>query len=256
MTTNKLSFSDISAIVFICFVILSFSFALSFFAVNVYNTFQLDTSIFKGFEQDIYKEKSAASVFSMGLTIGLTAILLITFKPSSEGHIVELVFRKVFKYLLVGIAVIMGSSFIYFSSTYNQYTVLDSIAHKKYDYAMEHNVKFKDSDIGIAYKNKMDAKDYIGLANLFKDDKDLLGLSDNDVFDKMLIVQSITSPQIKNEFNNIYKDQYITFSEYDKFKETAIAVMAGAISSASQSTSTDNLNDSRLLSKLWIILSL
>lgn len=248
MTTNKLSFSDISAIIFICFVVLSLSFALSFFAVNVYNVFQLDTSIFKGFEQDILKEKSSISVFCIGLVIALSAILLVTFKPSSEGHIVELVFRKVFKYLLSGVVVVMGSSFVYFSSTYNQYTILDSIAHDKYDYALEHNVKFKDSDIGIAYKNKMDAKDYIGLANLFKDDKDLLGLSDNDVFDKMLIVQSITSPQIKNEFNNIYKDHYITFSEYEKFKETSMAVMAGAISS--QSTSTDDSNDSRLLSKL------
>lgn len=250
MTTNKLSFSDVSSIIFICFVVLSLSFALSFFSVNAYNTFQLDTSIFKGFEQDIFKEKSASSVFCIGLAIALSAILLITFKPSSDGHTVELVFRKVFKYLLVGVAVIMGSSFIYFSSNYNQYTILDSIAHDKYNYALEHNVKFKDSDIGIAYKNKMDAKDYIGLANLFKDDKDLLGLSDNDVFDKMLIVQSITSPQIKNEFNNIYKDHYITFSEYEKFKETAIAVMAGAISSNSQSTFTDDSNDSRLLSKL------
>lgn len=252
MTTNKLSFSDISSVVFICFVLLSLSFALSFVAVNAYNAFQLDAIIFKGFEQDILKEQSSAPLFCMGfgLALALSVILLITFNPSSEGNRVDLFFKKVFKYLLVGVAVIMGSSFFYFSSTYNQYTILDIIAHKKYDYALNHNVKFKDSDIGIAYKNKMDAKDYMGLANLFKDDKDLLGLSDNDVFDKMLIVQSITSPQIKNEFNNIYKDHYITFSEYEKFKETSMAVMAGAISSNSQSTFTDDSNDSRLLSKL------
>lgn len=219
-------------------------------AIAVFAAYLLSLS-FYGYqiESEGFNFQYGYSSFSYGLRLmfGVTALLVsLSFFWAA---FVNLQNNRSMK-IIAGIVSILSICFMTpFESKNSQ---IDYFAHNTY-YQLDRSTSviksYANSVPGKALKAAIDTKNYESIKQLVKDPYDYIGLADEVVFEKLIIVQSINNQAIRDKFNEIYSDKYITKNEYNDFKEKAMNTLTAEIQKPIDNHIAIN-NDNVLIGKL------
>lgn len=109
---------------------------------------------------------------------------------------------------------------------------------------------FENSTPGKAFKTAIDTNDYVTIKKFINNPKSYQGLNDNLMFEKLMIVQGISNQMVRDNFNQIYSDKYITDSEYSEFKLNSMKSLSASLQKHVDNVATTANQDSVLISKL------
>lgn len=109
---------------------------------------------------------------------------------------------------------------------------------------------FENSIPGKAFKIAIDDNDYVTIKKFINNPKSYQGLNDNLMFEKLMIVQGISNQMVRDNFNQIYSDKYITDSEYSEFKLNSMKALSASLHKSVDNVATTGHQDSVLISKL------
>jgi hypothetical protein len=109
---------------------------------------------------------------------------------------------------------------------------------------------FENSTPGKAFKIAIDDNDYETIKKFINNPKSYQGLNDNLMFEKLMIVQGISNQMVRDNFNQIYSDKYITDSEYSEFKLNSMKSLSASLQKPVDNVANTGNQDSVLISKL------
>lgn len=192
-------------------------YALSMFLDGI-NTYKLKS---EGFDfTTILVKADPMYFFSLGfivLALGITFILLAiaVFKENIKSY---------FNKFLVSIPILMAvfAVFVVKFETKNELFVnFSEEIYNNISQRYEDPTTFTNSIPAKNFKLALDNKNFEELKPYINNPKNIKGLSEADMFNKLLTVQGISNQSVRNEFDSIYADRYITIEEYNKFKNNA-----------------------------------
>lgn len=114
---------------------------------------------------------------------------------------------------------------------------------KKYE---DPNV-FTNSTPAQEFKLAIETKNIENLKSFINNPERLKGLTEADMFNKLLTVQNISNKSVRDDFNRIYSDRYITEEDYKSFKKNA---MNSIMSSLTADVQVNESNDNMLITNL------
>lgn len=158
-------------------------------------------------------------------TIGMFLILMsFTFMTVSYIKMYDEIYNLSYIALVLGISIVIsvGVYSVYHLED-NKEIIIEQL-QKYNDKLIKKNENFLNSDVGKQFNNALNTKNYEQLKLLVSDTNNLVGLTDDQVFEKLMIVENSSNKEIKEAFNKIYNDKYITINEYNKFKQESIDI--------------------------------
>lgn len=125
-------------------------------------------------------------------------------------------------FLKVGIALVSLVSILIGSSlNISKEEIVLKHAKKEHSHLLKNSYGFDKSDINNEILYSIHKNDYDKLKKLFTEEN-VIGLSKNEVFEKIIVVQNINNDNVHKEFNKIYADRFISIKEYSDFKSYVI----------------------------------
>jgi len=210
-------------------------YALSMFLDGI-NTYRLKS---EGFDLTISLIKADPMYFfSLGFLVLALVITFIFFALAIFKENIKSYSNK----FLISISIVMAifAVFVVKFETKNELLVnfseevYNNIAKQYEDPAI-----FTNSTPAKEFKLALDNNNFEALKPYINNPKNIRGLSEADMFNKLLTVQNISNQSVRNEFDSIYADRYITIEEYNKFKNNATNSILHSLTAEIKSN-TDN----------------
>jgi len=149
------------------------------------------------------------------LLMGIAVVLCIAIWYKLKEHLNR-------NFLKVGIALVSLVSILIGSSlNISKDEIVLKYAKKEHSRLLENSYGFDKSDINNEILYSIHKNDYDKLKKLFTEEN-VIGLSKNEVFEKIIVVQNINNDNVHKEFNKIYADRFISIKEYSDFKSYVI----------------------------------
>lgn len=151
----------------------------------------------------------------MGTLMGIAIVLCIAIWCNLRDHLNR-------NFLRIGIALVfLVSIFIGSSLNISKEDIVLKYAKKEHSRLLKNSYGFDKSDINNEILYSIHKNDYDKLKKLFTEEN-VTGLSKNEVFEKIIVVQNINNDNVHKEFNKIYADRFISIKEYSDFKSYVI----------------------------------
>lgn len=149
------------------------------------------------------------------LLMGIAVVLCITIWYELKDHLNR-------NFLKVGIALVSLVSILIGSSlNISKEEIVLKLAKKEHSHLLKNSYGFDKSDINNEILYSIHKNDYDKLKKLFTEEN-VTGLSKNEIFEKIIVVQNINNDNVHKEFNKIYADRFISIKEYSDFKSYVI----------------------------------
>jgi hypothetical protein len=213
-----------------------------------YDTFNLYKLNFEGFEFYKYSRGIGNPYLFSVVSIGMLAIgILIAFGSlaSIRENFLNL-WNKFAIAIPVMVAVFAVTTFD-FNSQEKTLIIASNMLYKDLGEKYEDPNVFTNSTPAQEFKLAIDTKNIENLKSFINNPERLKGLTESDMFNKLLTVQNISNKSVRDNFNRIYSDRYITEEEYKSFKKNA---MNSIMSSLTADVQVNNDNDEILFSAL------
>lgn len=223
-------------------VILAYALSISYESFNIYNLKQ------DGFNFNAHS-RTIADPFFIGffalatLLIGLFICFMSVFSFYDD-------FKKHFNKFIVSISFVFLVFTVFVVNFNTKETTFVKASNEIYNQIAnryEDKTVFTNSDPAKDFKLALETKNFEALKVFINNPNKIKGLDEADMFNKLLTVQNISNKSVRDDFNKIYSDRYITQEEYKSFK-------ANAMNSIMQTLSTDvpvnSGNDNMLITNL------
>lgn len=222
---------------------LAFAYGLSF-SVDTFNLYSLSSDGFDFAASLHYGDTIKSTMMS-----SIIVFMGVMFFVFSYALFDEAVKKYTSKFLIaVPLAITVFAVFVVKFETKNELFVnmsqdiYNSTAERYEDQSI-----FKNSIPAKEFKLALDNKNFEALKPYINDPKKIKGLNESEIFDKLLTVQNISNQSVREEFNAIYADGYITLEEYKTFKKNS---MINIMNSLTAEIKTNISNDKVLATNL------
>lgn len=149
------------------------------------------------------------------LLMGIAVVLCIAIWYKLKDHLNR-------NFLKVGIALVSLLSILIGSSlNISKEEIVLKYAKKEHSRLLNNSYGFDKSDINNEILYSLHKNDYDKFKKLFTEEN-VTGLSKNEIFEKIIVVQNINNDNVHKEFNKIYADRFISIKEYSDFKSYVI----------------------------------
>ena len=210
-------------------------YALSMFLDGI-NTYRLKS---EGFNfTTILVKADPMYFFSLGFLVLAFGITFIVFAFAVFKENIKSGFNK----FLITIPIAMAIFAVFVVKFENKNELLVNFSEEIYNNIAkqyEDRAIFTNSTPAKEFKLALYNNNFEALKTYINNPKNIRGLSEADMFNKLLTVQGISNQSVRNEFDSIYADRYITIEEYDKFKNNATNSILHSLTAEIKSN-TDN----------------
>lgn len=245
--SNNISYSKPSFLVILLFTFLgAFIMALGLSAIyDVVNVYSLEQDGFKISENFLDIGTMGGNIFGVVLIFALSMFFLL-----AVGIEIYKEFNLYFKTYLIVVSLIVALFSIFVVNFTPKDQLLVKSAQRVYDKiaaTYEDPTVFTNSTPAKEYKLALDTKNFETLKVFVNNPKKIKGLDESDMFNKLLTVQNISNKSVREDFNKIYSDRYITQEEYESFKKNA---MENIMNTMTADVQVNPSNDKLLLGNL------
>jgi len=198
-------------------VILAYAFSISYDAFNSYNLKQ------DGFNFNAHSN-TVADPFFIGF-FGLATLLIGIFLCFMSGFICYDDFKKHFNKLVVSISFVFLVFTVFVVNFNTKETALVKASNEIYNQIAnryEDKTVFTNSIPAKEFQLALETKNFEALKVFINNPNKIKGLDEADMFNKLLTVQNISNKSVRDDFNQIYSDRFITREEYKSFKDNAM----------------------------------
>lgn len=233
-TFRLVAFLSISFMGIVSALILAYGMSIS------YDTFNLYMLSFDGFDFSKYTNNIGSAYFFSFASIAVLCIGIV-FACGSLAFIREK-FSTLLNKSTIAIPVAVAFFAITVVSFNSQEKTLLAASNQLYDHLAqqyEDTAVFTNSIPAQEFKLAIDTKNTENLKSFINNPQKLKGLTESDMFNKLLTVQNISNKSVRDDFNRIYSDRYITQEEYKSFKDNAMNSIMKSLSADVQ-VNTDN----------------
>lgn len=223
-------------------IILAYSLSMNYDTFNFYNIRQ------DGFNFSAHSNVVADPYF-LGM-LGLFSLVIGIFLCTFMGFVYYHDFKKHFNKFIVSIplAVAVFAGFLVDFDT--KETSLVKASNEIYNQIAnryEDKTVFTNSNPAKDFKLALETKNFEALKVFINNPNKIKGLDETDMFNKLLTVQNISNKSVRDDFNQIYSDRFITREEYKSFKDNA---MNSIMQNLAADVSVNSGNDKMLITNL------
>lgn len=221
---------------------LAYAFSISY---DTFNLYKLD---FEGFEFYKYSRSIGGSYFFSVVSIGVLAFGIVL-AVGSLAFIREnfLNLWNKFAVAIPFMVAVFSVTTFDFNSQEKTLIIASNMLYKDLAKKYEDPNVFTNSTPAQEFKLAIETKNIENLKSFINNPERLKGLTEADMFNKLLTVQNISNKSVRDDFNRIYSDRYITEEEYKSFKKNA---MNSIMSSLTADVQVNESNDNMLITNL------
>lgn len=197
--------------------IIAFSFTCIYDVVNLYSLKQDGFNLSSNFPNI---GSIDGNIFGAALSFVVGSFLI--------GAIIFGVYSSMRKYLKQYLSIVFTFIALFSIFVVNFTSKEDLLASSSQEIYNRTVSKYENKDVFLnstpakEYKLALDTKNFEALKVFINNPKKLQGLDETEMFNKLLTVQNISNKSVREDFNNIYNDRYITQEEYESFKKNAM----------------------------------
>jgi hypothetical protein len=223
-------------------VILAYSLSINYDVFNLYNIQQ------DGFNFSAHS-RTVADPFFVGM-FGLFSLVIGIFICSFMGFIYYDDFKKHFNKFVVSIPLVFAVFAVFVVNFDTKETTLVRASNEIYNQIAnryEDKTVFTNSIPAKEFQLALETKNFEALKVFINNPNKIKGLDESDMFNKLLTVQNISNKSVRDDFNQIYSDRFITREEYKSFKDNA---MNSILQTLAADVPTNVGNDKLLITNL------
>jgi len=197
--------------------IMAFAFTCAYDVFNIYHLKQEGFNLSSNFKDIANIDGSIfVTILTSCTAFYIIGSLIFGMRSNMKGHLK--------KYLMIVFALIAFFSVFVVNFTPKEQLLVNASQNIYNKTASQYENKdvFLNSIPAKEYKLALDTKNFEALKIFINNPKKLQGLDETDMFNKLLTVQNISNQSVREDFNKIYSDRYITQEEYELFKKNAM----------------------------------